>query len=366
MKLMPYCKRWEAKSKVLGGLFDIQGLKENIASNEGKMLAEDFWNDNKQAEAILKETKTLKEKLETLEALTKQYEDVEVLAELTVEEPEDQELSHELERELLELKEAMSVYETQMLLSGEYDDLDAFMEIHPGAGGTESQDWASMLLRMYERFCNRHSFRVEYIDYQAGDEAGLKSVAMKIIGAKAYGLLKAEHGIHRLVRLSPFDTNNRRHTSFASVEVIPVIDQKTEIEINEDDLNIDVYRASGAGGQHVNKTNSAVRITHLPTGIVVTSQNERSQLLNRETALQVLRAKLALLLQEANAKQIEEIRGEKTENAWGSQIRSYVFHPYSLIKDHRTNHEVGDVNRVMDGDLDDFIDAYLKANIEEL
>ena len=239
------------------------------------------------------------------------------------------------------------------------------MEIHPGAGGTESQDWASMLLRMYQRWADQQGFTFSILDYQPGDEAGIKSVSVEVKGYNVYGFLKSEHGVHRLVRISPFDANKRRHTSFASVEVMPEITQETEIEINPDDLRIDVYRSSGAGGQHINKTSSAVRITHLPTNTVVTSQSQRSQFQNRETAMKVLKAKLAHLLEEKNAKELDEIRGEKSEIAWGAQIRSYVFHPYQMVKDHRTNYEEGNSDKVMDGAIDGFIDAYLKNQLGE-
>lgn len=365
MKSNNNSRKTVSKSKALGGLFDLEKLEADIASNEEAMLAPDFWSDHERAERLVRLNKQLKDKCQTLYDLTEELENLEALAELVEEEPAEKDLAEELDQRLKKLAERLQHYETQMLLSDEYDEMDAFLEIHPGAGGTESQDWASMLLRMYERFCARHGFKVEFIDYQAGEEAGLKTVSLKVKGPDAYGLLKSEQGIHRLVRLSPFDTNNRRHTSFASVEVMPAIDQQENIEINEDDIQMDVFRASGAGGQHVNKTNSAVRLTHIPTGTVAASQSQRSQIHNRETAMQILKAKLAQLLREKNAQELEEIRGEKSEIAWGSQIRSYVFHPYHLVKDHRTNYEIADVDRVMDGEIDDFIDAYLKDQLDD-
>lgn len=254
----------------------------------------------------------------------------------------------------------MSVYELSLLLKGPYDKRNAIVELHPGAGGTESQDWGSMLLRMYTRWAEQHGFSVETLDYQAGDEAGIKSVTLLIKGYNAYGYLRSEKGVHRLVRISPFDSNARRHTSFCSVDVMPELDNTIDIEINPDDLKIDTYRASGAGGQHINKTSSAVRITHLPTGVVVASQAQRSQLKNREQAMGMLKAKLYQLEEDKKAQEAAAIKGEQLEIGWGSQIRSYVFHPYNMVKDHRTNYETGNVQAVMDGDLDNFIDAYLK------
>ena len=278
-------------------------------------------------------------------------------------ETEDEELVQEAEAIIETLDKDLTDYETLLLLSGEHDDNNAILEIHPGAGGTESQDWGSILLRMYQRFADKHQFKVEVVDYQAGEEAGIKSVTLEIQGIKAYGLLQSEKGVHRLVRISPFDSNSRRHTSFASVEVTPVIDDTIEIEINDDDLRVDTYRASGAGGQHVNKTDSAVRITHLPTGITVQSQAQRSQLQNREQAMAMLKSKLYLLEQEEKEKEMAALRGEQKDIAWGSQIRSYVFHPYSMVKDHRTDHETGNAQAVVDGELDPFIDAYLQWNV---
>jgi len=254
-------------------------------------------------------------------------------------------------------------YELQLLLSEPYDKNNAILELHPGSGGTESQDWGSLLLRMYTRWAEKKGFKVQTVDYQPGEEAGIKSVTLAIRGHNAYGYLKAEKGVHRLVRISPFDSAGRRHTSFVSCDVIPEFTDEIEVEIRTEDIRIDTYRASGAGGQHINTTDSAIRITHLETGIVVTCQNERSQIKNRETAMKMLKSKLYQRKIEEKEEQMAAIRGEQKEISWGSQIRSYVFHPYSMVKDHRTNAEVGNINAVMDGDLDDFIDAYLRSRI---
>jgi peptide chain release factor 2 len=266
-----------------------------------------------------------------------------------------------LEESVKETSDNIEAYELNLLLNGEHDQLDAMLELHPGAGGTESQDWAEMLLRMYQRYSESEGFKVDTLDYQSGDEAGVKSVSLSIKGPNAYGLLKAEKGVHRLVRISPFDSSGRRHTSFVSCEVTPQFkNTDIKIEINADDIKIDTYRSSGAGGQHVNTTDSAVRITHQPTGVVVTCQNERSQIKNREQAMQMLKAKLYQRKLEEQRAEIDNIKGEQKEIGWGSQIRSYVFHPYSMVKDHRTNYEVGNTDKVMDGDLSPFIHAYLR------
>ncbi|EAG7129724.1 peptide chain release factor 2, partial [Listeria monocytogenes] len=257
----------------------------------------------------------------------------------------------------------ISEFELKLMLSDPYDKNNAILELHPGAGGTESQDWGSMLLRMYQRWSEKKGFKVEMLDYQAGDEAGIKSVTLLIKGHNAYGYLKAEKGVHRLVRISPFDSSGRRHTSFVSVDVMPELDDDIEIEVRTEDLKIDTYRATGAGGQHINTTDSAVRMTHIPSGIVVTCQSERSQLKNREQAMKMLKTKLYQKEQEEKERELAEIRGEQKEIGWGSQIRSYVFHPYSMVKDHRTNYETGNIQAVMDGDLDEFINAYLRSRI---
>lgn len=352
-------KRWIA----LGGLFDLDALEADIADYEYQMSQPDFWDDNEVAQEVIQKLNSSKETYQTISSLEEQVEELTMALEL-YNETKDEEMYQEAEELTEALSKAIDSYEIMLLLSGEYDKNDAILEIHPGAGGTESQDWGSMLLRMYQRYADHKGFSVEVLDYQAGDEAGIKSVVLEIKGHNAYGLLKSEKGVHRLVRISPFDSNARRHTSFASIEVTPLIDQSVEIDINPDDIRIDTYRASGAGGQHVNKTDSAVRITHIPTGVVTQSQAQRSQLQNREQAMKLLKSKLHQLEVEQKAKELAEIKGDQKEIGWGSQIRSYVFHPYSMVKDHRTNYEVGNTDKVMDGDLDDFIDAYLKWSIE--
>jgi len=323
----------------------------------------DFWNDQEKAQAVINEANSLKDQVNEFHDLNETYENLEVAFELVKEEL-DPELQADLQKELLEFTERMNQFELELLLNGPYDKNNAILELHPGAGGTESQDWCSMLLRMYTRWAEQKGFKVEVLDYLPGDEAGVKSVTLSIKGHNAYGYLKAEKGVHRLVRISPFDAAGRRHTSFVSCEVMPEIDDSIEIEIHPEDLRVDTYRASGAGGQHINKTSSAVRITHIPTGIVVASQAQRSQIQNRETAMNMLRAKLYQKQVEEQEKKLAEIRGEQKEIGWGSQIRSYVFHPYSMVKDHRTNTETGNVQAVMDGEIDPFIDAYLRSRIQ--
>ena len=326
------------------------------------MLHPDFWNDQHAAQTVISEANTLKDQVNDFTQMYEQFENLEVSYEL-VKEESDAELQAELEEELTNLTSRLNDFELQLLLSEEYDKHNAILELHPGAGGTESQDWGSMLLRMYTRWAEKKGFKVETLDYLPGDEAGIKSVTLAIRGHNAYGYLKAEKGVHRLVRISPFDASGRRHTSFVSCEVMPEFNDEIEIEIRTEDLKIDTYRASGAGGQHINTTDSAVRITHMPTGVVVTCQNERSQIKNREAAMKMLKAKLYQREIEQQEKELLEIRGEQKEIGWGSQIRSYVFHPYSMVKDHRTSTESGNVQGVMDGDLDPFIDAYLRSRI---
>ncbi len=326
------------------------------------MLEPNFWDDQQEAQKIINESNALKEMVNGYRELESQQKDLEVTYELAKEE-NDQELKEELEAELEGFTEKLNEYELQLLLNGPYDANNAILELHPGAGGTESQDWCSMLLRMYTRWGEKKGFKVETLDYLPGDEAGVKSVTLLFKGHNAYGYLKAEKGIHRLVRISPFDAAGRRHTSFVSCEVMPEIDDNIEVEVRPEDLRVDTYRASGAGGQHINKTSSAVRITHIPTGIVVSCQSERSQIQNREQAMKMLKAKLYQKEVEEKEKQLAEIRGEQKEIGWGSQIRSYVFHPYSMVKDHRTNVETGNVQAVMDGEIDLFIDAYLRSHI---
>lgn len=328
------------------------------------MAEPNFWDDQSIAQTLINETNNMKEKSNKFKELQQKVEDVTVALDLLKEMP-DESLETELIADLEKLNADFQEYELNLLLSEKYDQHNALLEIHPGAGGTEAMDWAEMLLRMYQRYSEAHNLKFEIENYEAGDEAGVKSVSVRIQGVNAYGLLKSEHGVHRLVRISPFDSAKRRHTSFASVEVIPEIDQSINVEINPDDLRIDVYRSSGAGGQHINKTSSAVRITHLPTGIVTSSQAQRSQLQNRETAMNMLRAKLFQLEEEKKRKQTEKLKGNQQNIDFGSQIRSYVFHPYNMVKDHRTNFETSDVNGVMDGKIDKFIYAYLQWQLSQ-
>ena len=344
----------------LGGLFDLEEKEIQIQEYEELMLDPNFWNDSDKAAEVIAENNHLKKIVDGFNLLRDSLDDIETSHELLREEY-DEELAELLNESVKETSAAIEEYELNLLLSGEHDQLDAMLELHSGAGGTESQDWAEMLLRMYQRYSESEGFKVETLDYQGGDEAGVKSVSISIKGPNAYGLLKAEKGVHRLVRISPFDSSGRRHTSFASCEVTPLFkNTDIKVEINTDDIKIDTYRSSGAGGQHVNTTDSAVRITHLPTGVVVTCQNERSQIKNREQAMQMLRAKLYQRKLEEQRAEIDDIKGEQKEIGWGSQIRSYVFHPYSMVKDHRTNYEVGNTDKVMDGNLSPFIHAYLR------
>lgn len=323
-----------------------------------------FWDNQERAQTIIDQNNAIKsvvnnyyEVAETLEEMVATYE--------LLQEEYDDEMKDDLEQEVIGFQTKVDQFELQLLLDGEHDANNAILELHPGAGGTESQDWTNMLLRMYQRYCEQQGFKVEIVDYQAGDEAGVKSVAMLVKGHNAYGYLKAEKGVHRLVRISPFDSSGRRHTSFASCDVIPEFNnEKIEVEINSDDITVDTFRASGAGGQHINKTESAIRITHHPTGIVVNNQNERSQIKNREAAMKMLKAKLYQLELEQKEQELAAIRGEQKDIGWGSQIRSYVFHPYSMVKDHRTNEETGNVNAVMDGEIGPFIEAYLRHQMQ--
>ena len=318
-----------------------------------------FWDDNEKAQMVIQKSNELKAVYDTFHQLELQVEEVELLFEMYKEDPEE-EIHEELVEHVQSVEKALEKYELSMLLSGPHDKCSAILEIHPGAGGTESQDWGSMLLRMYTRWAEQHGYRIETVDYQDGEEAGIKSVTLSIEGLNAYGYLKSEKGVHRLVRISPFDAAGKRHTSFCSIDIMPQLEGDIDIEINPDDLKIDVYRASGAGGQHINKTSSAVRITHIPTGIVTQSQAQRSQFKNKDQAMAMLKTKLYQLEEEKKAAELAEIRGEQKDIAWGSQIRNYVFHPYSLVKDLRSGHETGNIGAVMDGDLDPFMDAYLK------
>jgi len=316
-----------------------------------------FWDDIQKAEEVTKESKRLKDKLERYNNLCTKVDDIEILHELM--EENDDESAKEIISEIKEIEKNINNYKIEILLSGEYDRNNAIVTLHVGVGGTDANDWTEMLLRMYTRWCEKKNYKVEIIDMLPGEEAGIKSVTMKVIGEYAYGYLKAEKGIHRLVRISPYNANGKRQTSFASMEVLPELTKDQDIEIRSEDLKVDTYRASGAGGQHVNKTESAVRITHIPTGIVVQCQNERSQFSNRDTALAMLKSKLIELKERAHKEKIEDLTGELKDMGWGSQIRSYVFHPYSMVKDHRTNVETSNVSGIMDGDIDMFINSYL-------
>ena len=319
-----------------------------------------LYEDMDKAGKILQKIKLLKNKVQGFNDIKNQWEDVSTLVELGIEENDDSVLG-EVKTGYCELQEKIDNMKLDTLLSGKYDKLSAIITLHSGAGGTEAQDWCEMLYRMYNMWAERKGFKTEVIDYLDGEEAGIKSVTFSIEGLNAYGYIKSEKGVHRLVRISPFDSAARRHTSFASCEVIPELDEELDVEINPEDLRIDTYRSSGAGGQHINKTESAIRITHLPTGIVVTCQNERSQHKNKETAMKVLKSKLVEIAEREQKDKIDDLKGVQTEIAWGNQIRSYVFHPYSMVKDHRTNYETGNINAVMNGDIDGFINAYLKA-----
>ena len=342
-------------------LFDIENEKEELLKLEKETLDQNFWNDNNVSSKILSKIKKLKDKVNNFDKIKKEVYDAYDLNKLLLDEF-DEDLKKDILISTKDLISKVDKLELETFLSNKYDTNNAIITIHPGAGGTESQDWAEMLYRMYSRWATKNNFEVKEVDYLEGDEAGLKSVTFEIIGEYAYGYLKSEKGVHRLVRISPFDAGGRRHTSFASVEVLPEISDDMDIEINPDDLRIDTYRASGAGGQHVNKTSSAVRITHIPTNIVAASQAERSQLQNKETAMKMLKSKLLALKEKEQKDKIEDLKGEQKDIAWGSQIRSYVFCPYTLVKDHRTNYETGNVEAVMNGDIDEFINAYLKFN----
>ncbi len=337
----------------------LPALKQRLASLNKQMEAPDFWSDATAANKVNREATPIKAKVAAAEKLVSTMDDLGALLDM-VEESQDEELFEELNSELVEAEKQAKSFHLQTLLSGKYDANNAIISLHAGAGGTEAQDWAQMLMRMYTRWAERHGYTVRVLDYLDGDEAGIKSVTMQISGDNAYGYLRTEKGVHRLVRISPFDSNARRHTSFASLDVMPEVDDAdNDIEVNPDDIRVDTYRSSGAGGQHVNKTSSAIRITHFPTGIVVQCQNERSQLQNRETAMHMLKSKLAEKREEERMVEMSEIKGDQKKIEWGSQIRSYVFCPYTMVKDHRTNVETGNINAVMDGDIDDFINAAL-------
>ena len=325
-----------------------------------RMQENGFWDDLKKAEEVTKESKLLKNKLDRYNNIKSKFDDIQVLREIM--EEEDEESASEIISEVKFIEKALAEYKLEIILSGQYDRNSAILSLHVGVGGADANDWTEMLLRMYTRWCEKKGYKLETLDLLEGDEAGIKSVTIKVVGENAYGYLKAEKGIHRLVRISPFNANGKRQTSFASVEVLPELTKEQDIEIRPEDLRIDTYRASGAGGQHINKTESAIRITHLKTGIVVQCQNERSQHSNKDTAMAMLKAKLIELKERAHKEKIEDLTGELKDMGWGSQIRSYVFHPYSMVKDHRTNVETANVNAVMDGEIDMFINSFLVSN----
>ncbi len=342
-------------------IFDVANRRVRIAALDARMAEPGFWDDPAGARDVISESKALKAWVEPWDELAAKVDELEELAALLESDP-DPDVESDWQSELERLRDAIDRLEVRALLRGPDDARDAILTVHPGAGGTESQDWAEMLVRMYSRWADRHGFEVEVLDLQAGEEAGIKSASLEIRGTYAFGYLKSEKGVHRLVRISPFDAQKRRHTSFASVFVYPVVDDTIDIKIEEKDLRVDTFRASGAGGQHVNKTSSAVRITHLPSGIVVQCQNERSQFQNKATAMKMLRAELYQAERDRQDAERQKLEDEKTEIAWGNQIRSYVFQPYTMVNDHRTELKIADVQRVMDGDLDGFIEAFLKQH----
>lgn len=351
----------KAKDKLqeLGNDLKIDEKKAETAKLEAVTATEGFWDDQQQAQKTLQKITNLKNSLDRYNKLCTEADDLTVLLEMALED-DDESMESEITTLYRNLEKELNKLEIEVLFSGKYDGHNCIISLHAGAGGTEAQDWTEMLYRMYSRFCEQNGFKTELLDYLEGDEAGIKSITVAINGSNAYGHFRSEKGVHRLVRISPFDASGRRHTSFASLDLLPQVEEDTEVEINPDDLKIDTYRAGGAGGQHVNKTDSAVRITHLPTGIVVQCQDERSQFNNKDKAMRLLQAKLLELKVREHEQELMELRGEHQEIGWGSQIRSYVFQPYRMVKDHRTNYEVGDVDAVMDGDLLDFMSAYLK------
>ena len=356
---LKFLNKLDNKLKEIKASMKIETLKLELKNLENESLEKDFWNNQENSSLVFSKIKRLQKKIGLYENLESDLINLIEMNKLLTLEPE-QELINELLANTKKIQEDCNKLEIETLFSGKYDINNAILTMHPGAGGTESQDWVQMLYRMYGKWAISNGFSIKELDYLDGDEAGIKSVTFLISGDYAYGYLKGEMGVHRLVRISPFDSGGRRHTSFASIEILPEITEDIQIEINSDDLRIDTYRASGAGGQHVNKTDSAVRITHIPTNIVVSCQSERSQTMNKETAMKMLKSKLLDLKEKENKETISELKGEQKDIAWGSQIRSYVFCPYTLVKDHRTNYEIGNVDSVMDGNLNDFMQAYLK------
>jgi len=357
----PHCGhgRWNCEN-----IFDLAGKAKELARLEEIASAPEFWNDSEEAQKVGRRLASLKGEIERWESLYRRVEDAYALGELA-DEADDADSYRELEALLPALEAEVRAEEFTLMLSGEHDADNAILNIHPGAGGIESQDWAAMLMRMYLRWAERRGFQTEILDYQEGEPAGIKNVTILVSGPYAYGYLRAERGIHRLVRISPFDANARRHTSFASVHVTPEIEDEVEVEIKPEDLRVDTFRAGGPGGQHVNRTDSAVRLTHLPTGIVVSCQNERSQHKNRATAMRILRSRLYDYYRELQEQEQAKLGGEKSDIGWGNQIRSYVFQPYRMVKDHRTGYETGNIEAVLDGEIDEFIEAYLKRDYSE-
>lgn len=360
---------YETKQTIDGYETTLEGLKESMNLPEldeeiselgAKSEAPEFWNDQQEAQKILKRFNILRAKREKIDHLQEGLDDLQVMYELA----EEGEVLDDIKEQIEDYGNRLESFRLETLLAGEYDANNAIIAIHPGAGGTEANDWAEMLLRMYTRWAESHDYKVKTLDLQPGDVAGVKSATLLIEGINAYGYLKTERGVHRLVRISPFDSSGRRHTSFASLDVSPEVDENVDIEIDPDDLRVDYYRASGAGGQHVNKTSSAVRITHLPTGVVVQCQNERSQHQNREVAMNMLKSRLVEILEQENKEKLDDLKGDYGQIAWGSQIRSYVFHPYTMVKDHRTGTETGNIQAVMDGNLDPFINSSLQQQVQ--
>ena len=349
---------FKTRIEELSKAIDIEKIKEEKKENEEKLNDPAFWNNQKESAEVLKKIKNQNDMITSCCEINDLIEELEVYFDMHKEEGG---LDSEIEEAIKNIEEKLYNFEIKMLLSHEYDDCEAIIDMHPGAGGTESQDWCQMLYRMYQRYCEKHNYTMEVLDYIDGEEAGIKSVSFIVHGEKAYGYLKGEQGVHRLIRISPFDSNARRHTSFCAVTIIPQIDKDIDIDIRPEDIRVDTYRSSGAGGQYINKTDSAIRITHLKTGIVVTCQTQRSQFQNRDVAMKLLKNKLYLLELEEQNKKIKDITGEISDNSFGAQIRTYTFHPYSMIKDHRTNYEEYNISAVMDGDLDGFINAYLKS-----